>query len=210
MSQARTCASCGAPPTEESQRFCGFCGAELPALPAPQTVVVQGGRWGDLEQRFRNLAEHPSMEELLQHTPSSAGRAMGLAGRAALGVAFMVIAGFTTTFFMAFAGPLAILPMFFLGVGAVVTISSVFRSAKVTQAPLRRVNALVVDERIRVSGGGEHSSATTTYHATIQDPEGHRAEYLVDERIASAITEGDMGVAYLKADHMIDFVRVDV
>lgn len=209
MTRARKCSSCGAPPTREDQRFCGFCGAELPPLPAPETVVLQGGRFGDLEARFRALEAHPELPELMAHTPSAAGRAVGLAGQAVFGVVFAGIAGFMTLFFGAFAGPLAIVPMAMTAFGIFIALNGLRSSARLRSAPLQRVKSLVVDERVSVSGGG-NTQASTSYHATLQDERGERREFLVDDRIAAAVTEGDMGIAYVQADHLLDFVRLDV
>lgn len=210
MSQARKCSSCGAPPTESDQKFCGFCGAELPPLPAAAPVIVQGGRWGDLEQRFQALEAHPERESLGRHTPSATGHGLGMAAQAVFGIVFTAIAGFMTLFFAALMGPLAIVPLLMAVLGVVITVSSLTKGAKLSSAPLKREPALVVDERVKVSGGSGNSSASTRYFITLQDRNGRRTEYAANDKIASSVTEGDMGFAYLKADFMLDFKRVEV
>jgi hypothetical protein len=69
---------------------------------------------------------------------------------------------------------------------------------------------VILDERTQVSGGGEHSSATTQYFALVQRENGERREFACRGEQAGKLATGDIGVAYIKADHLVDFERIDV
>lgn len=165
---------------------------------------------GDLDSRFEALEKHPSVPELLKHRPRTSGRAASMASQGVFGVVFTVMAVFMTGVFGVFGGPLAVVPLLFIVVGVFITISGFKKSAEYSSAPLQRFRAGVVDERIKVSGGGENSSSRTQYFATLQAQDGKRSEYEVDEETAAVIAPGDVGIAYAKARFLLDFTRVDV
>ena len=101
-------------------------------------------------------------------------------------------------------------PLIGVVAGVILTIGGFKRASEYSSAPLKRIQALVVDERVKVSGGSNNTQASTRYFATLQDPEGHRIEYQVDEEIAAAVTEGDIGLAYIKGPILVDFARIKV
>ena len=75
-------------------------------------------------------------------------------------------------------------------------------------APITKELVVVVDERTATSGGHK-TSVTTQYYATVQTREGARAEYATYGWVAGKIAPGDIGVAFLKRDHLVDFLRLD-
>ena len=77
-------------------------------------------------------------------------------------------------------------------------------------ARLERSIALVADERTEVSGGGKDSSASTSYHVLLEWKEGQRRELKPSARVTGAVAPGDIGVAYVKANRLLDFRRIPV
>ena len=210
VNEARQCSNCGGRPTAADQRFCGFCGVELPTLPEAPRVVVHTGPYGDLEARFAALDEHPALERLGRHVPSTTAKSASMFGQVLFGLVFTVVALFITFMFGALAGPLAMIPLIAVVVGVTLTVGGIRQAARYSSSPLLRIKALVVDERVQVSGGGGNSQASTTYFATLQDAGGHRTEYQVDDEIAAEVTEGDLGIAFIKGPVLVDFARIQV
>ncbi len=206
MTDHRACPDCGAVPKTLDARFCEFCGTERPRPEASTAVVV--GPHGDLPARFAALQRHAEQPELMQHTPD-ASKALTKPGCALAGmVPFAVVSGIMTVAFLNTApGPLAIVPgaMFLFGIAMV--IKQMRYMKRVNSAPLERLPSLVVGERTEVTGG-EH--ATTTYYLTLQTEDGARRELKVDGATVGRLGQGDLGLAYLKHDLLLDFVRVDV
>lgn len=95
-------------------------------------------------------------------------------------------------------------------VGLAVTGAQVGKANRFMAAPIRRVIGVVVDERVEVRGGGKNSAARTHYHATLQTRDGSRTEYECEGLLAGRIAAPDIGVAFIKADHLVDFIRFDV
>lgn len=211
MSELRECGNCGAVAKRAEDRFCAYCGAELPVPEEERPIRVEVvGPLGDLETRFARLAEHPDLARLMRYTPGTAKPAVGLYGGVVAAGCFTVVALLLTGFFGVLAGPLAIFPIAFVIIGVVIFVKSLQKATRYTAAELKREPAAILDERTRVSGGGENSSASTAYFATLQFPGGRREEYAVDGRTAGIVTKGDLGVAYLKSDVLVDFKRVEV
>jgi hypothetical protein len=189
-------------------RYCGFCGKELPSIHPPAAPIRTP--FGDLESRFAAMEAHPSMEGVLAHVPGTRGIAAGHTALGVFGIVFSVIALGMFMFTLMIFGPFAVFPLIFIVVGVLVAMSGFKKSAKFQSSPLERVKAVVVDERVRISGGGRNSSSRTHYFATLQDKENNRQEYMVDEATASTIAPGDIGVAFIKASYMLDFRRIEV
>jgi len=84
------------------------------------------------------------------------------------------------------------------------------KAASFSSAPMRKWGAVVIDERIKVSGGGNNSSARTHYFVTLEDKDGARDEYEVRESLAGKVGSGDIGVAYSKNSTLVAFKRVRI
>lgn len=211
MSEPRKCGNCGGVAARADDRFCAYCGTELPRPSSEQTVRVEVvGPFGDLDERFERLKAHASYPQWMRWTPSTAGHAVGLYGGAVFAVVFIVSSIFMTGVFGVLAGPMALFPLGFVAVGVFLLIKTVGRATRYSSAPLVRLPAAVLDERTEVSGGGENSSASTTYYASLQFPDRRRHEFVVDGRTAGEVARGDVGIAYLKSDVLVAFRRVDV
>jgi hypothetical protein len=64
----------------------------------------------------------------------------------------------------------------------------------------------VVDERIEVNGG---KHVDTTYYTTLEWENRTRTELENRGRLAGQITRDEIGLAYVKDDVLLDFVRLD-
>jgi len=208
VGEARKCANCGAIPSRSDGKFCEFCGAELPVESTPAIIV---GPFGDLAARFRALGDHPDLERIRQHTPSTSRPAVGMVVQIVFGVIFtiasLVIFG---GFQMGAPFPMSLFPLLFVAVGIGMVVMGIKNAASYSAAPLQRIEAIVVDERTRVAGGGRNSSSSTSYYATLESPDGERREYQIDGRLSGEITRGDIGVAFIKSMVLVDFQRVAV
>jgi len=208
VTEARKCANCGAVPAQENLRFCGWCGSELPETASASQHV--GRPLGDFESRLEALEKHPSVPGILRHEPRSGRNAAAMLGQGVFGLILTGVAGVVFLVFLSVGGPIAILPLFGVAMGLVMTVNGFKLSARYQAAPLERFAAGIVDERIQVKGGGKNSAARTHYFATLQVRGGERREYRVDADIAADVAPGDMGVAFAKANYLLDFSRVDV
>ena len=209
--RARKCANCGAAPKEGDAEFCSYCGTELPRRPEPARAAPPSP-YGDVQSRFVDLARHPDLPRAMRHTPSGAKHLIGLG----CGIAFSIL--FITVSMVIMGGmdlaeapfPFTLFPFLFVGIGLAIGIVSLVKLVSFSNSPLMRKPAVVVGERTRVSGGGNNSSASTNYYLTVEFENGRRKEYATDGRTVGIVSEGDMGVAYLKGDVLLAFDRFRV
>lgn len=203
----RKCSNCGALPPRASARFCEYCGAELPRLePAP----APPSPFGDLRRRFADLQAHPDVPELMAYSPPTGVFGIQTAMSVALLVLFGVVGLVVSIAFLGACPPLGFLPLAVVAIGGFALLKQLTRTEGARNAPLERRPAIVVDERTNVSGGGESRSLRTLYYATLEFPDGTRREYDVFANVAGKITRGDMGIAYVKGDYLVQFARVAV
>lgn len=76
-------------------------------------------------------------------------------------------------------------------------------------APLERIVVVVIDERTAISGGRDRQPIRTRYHVTLQRDDGQRFERVCPEHLSRLIVPGDLGVAYVKHDRLVDFARLE-
>jgi Protein of unknown function (DUF2500) len=201
------CHHCGATIKNQGARFCEFCGTEIVREGAPRMQT----RDEALETRFDLLREHGELQRLMKLTPKVEAPPSNL-GILIIGPVMIVF----IFFFMKTAGGAGapgfffLIPLVALGVVGFGIAKGVSNTTKYRSAPLQRSPAIVVDERVKVSGGGKNSSARTAYFATLEFEDGQRREYSVGQRLAGSITEGDAGVAYTKHKHLAAFERLSV
>lgn len=207
MTDTVHCSHCGAPFREEDARFCSFCGTQR-QLAQPAVVVAAAPSAPNAIERFERAERHPRMAELLKRTPSTLGHGTSLGCSAGGLVVFCVVGILITITFAKNGGGFSLLfPLAITLVGAFMLAATLKRAARFTSAELRRTIALVVDERVSVSGGRH---AHTTYFATLEWKSRTRREFSVNARLAGKIAPNDLGVAYMKADVLLDFERLDV
>jgi hypothetical protein len=208
-----TCPHCGAKLRKHSQAYCEYCGAPLPGDGAP-TYVER--REEQSAGRFRALHEHPDLPGLMTREASATALVASGAFASVFAVVFVIIAlGMTGVFggvgFMAAGGPgmaFGFVPMLVAGVGILIAVKSIAYTRRMASSPLRRRPALVVDERTSMRGSREHRRVAN--HVTLEFEDGSREEYATKGPVAGRVSRDDMGVAYLKADYLLDFARLRV
>ena len=212
MSEPRLCENCGARASKADARFCEYCGTELSFPPAPEPAGAQGEEispLGALEKRFAKLESHPSIHDLMDYTPRTVRPAVGLYGGAVFAGCFTFLSlGMLLVSILVFP-PLAVVPLLFVVLGVVGLAKNLQKATDFSASPLERRPAVVLDERTKVSGGGRSGSASTSYFVTLQFPGGERTEFTVEGLLAGALTQGDLGVAYVKSKVLVDFQRVE-
>lgn len=196
------CPQCGARPRGEGTS-CEFCGTRLPPPPVETVVVAESA-----PRRFERLESHPQLEHLLRKQPSATGPIVSGVVGTMFALAFVVIAG-VMVFLFQFTGPLVIVPIVVLCIGLFTLARTLRQSTRLASADLVAAPVLVADLRTQVSGGGD-GPAHTRYYVTIERRDGSRNELVSSPKLAGRIARGDMGVAYVKADTLIDFERVQV
>jgi hypothetical protein len=206
---ALKCPACGAKLAEASASDCIYCGAVLAAAEAP--VPAAASQTLSLSERFAAAERHPGFRQLQRHEPSSGPHlvqnAVGLVG----GVVFAAIALALSSGFVnnEFFGLMRFMPLLFVAVGVGMVIFYLSRMTKLVSSPLERRTALIADKRTEVSGGG-NSDARTRYFVTLEFKDGRREEYDVSGDLTGQVASGDVGVAYLKGQTVLDFRRLQV
>lgn len=208
--EQRKCPNCGALPARTASQFCEFCGTELPPVVVARAVgAASGPASGDLKARFANLANHPELAELMDYTPPA--RTLGLHTGMSI-FALVIFAVFGLGLSIVFFGacpPMGFLPLAIVVLGGYALSKQLVKTSRAQAAPLERLHAIVIDERTRVSGGG-NSTTRTDYYATLEFPDGTRRELDAFSNVAGKITRGDMGVAYIKGQFLLAFGRLPV
>jgi hypothetical protein len=234
MADPRKCPQCGARIQRADGRFCEFCGYEL-AAPAPAASpagpVTHPGAHPDahpsahpnvgsgvgtvsaagaisLAARFEAAQRHPELPELLRREPSVTRQMLGEGCSVAGLTLFTTLSSIGLLVFLTASrrSPLWVVPLFFVLLGLFLLAAATKRGSRIHAAPLARDLACVVDKRTEISGAD--STTTTKYHATLERTDGQRTEYEVDGRVAGLMAQGDLGVAYTKAELLVDFQRL--
>ncbi|MFT5198866.1 MAG: hypothetical protein ACI87O_001526 [Planctomycetota bacterium] len=208
------CDKCSAQASRHDARFCEYCGAELPrVVESQQAFPERGGVGQNSEARFQTLLKHSELARLLSYTPEEAGHA-GLGMLLVSGfflTAWIVVGGIVSIgFFSAGAGLMTLFPIGILSFGLFIMGAGAIRYQKFRNAPIIPQLVLVVDERVKLSGGGKNSSASTHYFTTLETQNGQRDEFRTLERATAQASPGEMGVAYLRDKVFVHFERVSV
>jgi len=202
------CTNCGASITRDSAKFCEFCGTELvrPEAPRPPTADEM------ISEGFRRLREHPDLSAMRRHRPRTSGFVGGYIAASVVGAVFTVVSLVIFSGFNAAEAPFpfSLFPLLFTFVGVGLFFYGISRAFRFANAPVEKDLVRIAGERVSVSGGGENSSASTTYYVTLEYEDGQRTEYLAGGRTAGQVSEGDFGMAYLKESVLVDFWRVRV
>jgi len=201
------CNNCGAKATRLDARFCAYCRAELSRLESNETR----SRESEVSRRFSEFEAHPEYPRLQAFQPVDAGKAGP--GTVVFGGVFLVmwitIGGMVTLGFAAIGGPLVLFPLAILCFGLFGMARSANEYRAFRRAPIVPQPALVVDERVQVTGG-ENSSARTQYYTTLEYPGGQREEFETIPPAAAQACPGDIGMAYVRAKTLVHFERVPV
>ncbi|MCY1055630.1 zinc-ribbon domain-containing protein [Nannocystis sp. SCPEA4] len=198
------CTHCGAPVRDDGA-FCSHCGSRLPRpeSPAPAHLAATA------TERFERARSHPEFQAACNHVP-----VVPVANEFARPLLLIAVAIGFSAFFRSMPGPpeAALINAFVTGIVLVMIGASVVmlvRAQSFRAAPIVHDIMVVIDERVAVSGGDDRRTRTT-YFATLQDQDGLRSEHRCEGWLAGRIAAGDIGVAFLKGDRLVDFVRIEV
>lgn len=207
MSTPLICPLCGGKQKTLRQGKCDYCGSPL-ASSAPPTTDSGAS---DLGSRFLALEAHPRYAELLEHEPDIARHLTGGTCVLAFLSLFTVTAGgFALAGLVAvstvgpFGIPFILIPGAMAAAGGFGIVTTLRKVERVKSAPWRRVPALVLGRRTEVRSERSHA------FLSLEFADGARQEYPAQGSILGRLADGDMGVAYLKADTLVDFERLPV
>ena len=189
---------------------------ESPARAAP-------GHPRQTDQRVLSVENHPDYPALLRYRPSAAYWYLRLFLQMVAGFILLVFCVGGWLFVQEISrrsgrlGPrlpeegamifsLILIVVGVAGVGLVLW--GFVRLLKLSFAALRRVPAVVVDKRMSVSGGGQHSTVSTRYYVTVQLGTGERREFDVRGKLFGQVARDDAGVAYLRDRFLVGFRRL--
>jgi hypothetical protein len=166
--------------------------------------------------RFDRVLEHPDYVSAPNQPVLPADAAIGVAtvvtplALSIFGVMFLLIA---ITLIIRLEPPLAI-SLLFVGAALVVLFRGLAMGGNVIQfrnAPIERQVAVIVKERSEVSStGNQYAAASTAYYTTLQTRNGMRSEYRTARSLVGRLAIDDIGVAYVKANTLVEFIRFDV
>lgn len=211
MTTSVRCVQCGAPFRAPEERLCSYCGTQrpAPAVPAPASAP-------DLATRFAAARAHAGLAALMQRRPSMLGHVVGGVFGLVFLVVFCLVAGAMVIFIAPqvvtrdgglFGSLFCLVPALILAAGLALLLQAARRMARFRSAPLERRLARILDERTEVSGG---KHAHTSHYVTLEWEDRARHEYTVSGLLAGQITRDDLGLAYVKGDVLLEFLRLDV
>lgn len=214
----QVCSNCGAAIPHSKRTTCEFCGHEIPRKEnAPSEYDSLSDR---IQRDLALVREAPEFAALQQREPPApqsftafkviSGIGTVIASVVGLG---MLAAAITATYFLPGAMKLiGLVPLLGLAVvGLFIRMSTKARSmvSGYQTGPLERRVVGVLDERTEVRGGGD-SMTNTSYFITFLDEEGQREELPVVGKTAGEVTNGDVGVVFVRGGFALDFQRVNV
>lgn len=172
-------------------------------------VPTPGPILGDLPARFVALRAHPDFESALAHVPLVTTEKMAAMSGIVSAAIFIPMSLMSLAIAVVFP-PAFVFALVMVAGGVFALAKSIRRAAQLRSGELKRVPSALVDERTEISGGKNNSRVRTSYYACLQSEGGKRQEYEVDGEFSGKIAPGDMGVAYFKGNHLIDFERIPV
>ena len=206
MSELRRCSGCGADAPRPEARFCEQCGAELPAETSP-TESEPPDPFGHLPDRFRALANHADLQDLLAAKPE----VPELAGKVLPSLALLLLLGvggfFASLLCFQLCPPLGFVPL------ALVVVSFFALGRQMiwsSRTPLVAQAALIVELRAKLQAGAQHSPAHTRHFVTLEFENGTRVEKECLTSALPSLRKGDLGVAYLKGERVAAFASLPV
>ncbi len=176
---------------------CSTCGATV----ALSDVIPSA----DQLAKLGVLRESEPLDELLRHTPSGWNWVSASLGEVAVGLLIIIMA-IVTVFLFGSLGPFLrfVLGLFFVLGGAGLIVQALSCLAELADSPLERLSAVVmgkIESPTRIPGIHWHHLALLT---TTQGKKAVRARGASLKRVQ----KGDVGVAYLRADYLLDFKQV--
>ena len=225
------CNHCGGLSQVAPKGICEFCGLQLQSpVPAAQVAAptrapaaVDGGSATDLER----LRADPRWEVWQAYEPALTRHKAWAGNGIAASLLGLLVACCAAWIFFRLAtrgtglvpreatsiNPPRLLLVIFLGVFVSLAARNVMRASRrassLVSSPTAKRPARVVVRRTHVSGAsGDSSSATTRYMATLEFEDKTRQEFALHGKLLAEVAEGDVGIAYTRGEHLLDFLRV--
>jgi hypothetical protein len=189
---------------EFAQRFCEYCGQEL-QLAAPGAAPVLAD--AQVLARLVAIERSAEFERLAEHTPRKRSQILPIVGLLVFLAFWLIIGSLVSAAFAAVGGPLVLFPVAVLGFGVVMILRQFAKRMRTSQAELERPAAQVVDKSTQVDGSD--SGTTTSYFVTLARRDGERREYSAESDTYAALAAGDAGMAFVQAEHLLEFRRIE-
>jgi hypothetical protein len=200
------CRSCGAEIPGDTT-ICDYCrsAAEAPNLVATAPQNTRAETFARI--KASRLYEQRRSRGRLQ---ALAGRGMteqigGVIALAAFAIMAIVVGAIFASSPIGWA---AVIPIGAAVVSIGLLVAAVRSLATFVNSPIVGYAAIVAAKRISVSGGGQNSSTSMSYHATFEFEDGGREEYRVRQSLYSQLSERDSGVLFVRDTSALDFDRV--
>lgn len=195
------CERCGATADAETGSHCGYCGSALPRM----AKLIQSEPTDPLAMAIEqapHVRPHRMYVLTLEKPPG---------GEAVVNF-WKIWTGFSAVLFVPFLCAFNIIPVWLMPLAFVILGVKQMKKAQQAMrdfldAPLLRQAVRVVDERHSVPQG-RRRAGTIVYHVTLETPDGERVECQTDAELIGLVTPGDVGVAFTRDVHLLDFVRV--
>lgn len=195
------CERCGATAGADSGSHCGYCGSAFPRM----AKLIQSEPT-DPMARVIDEAPHvrPHRMNVLTLDKPPGGEALVEFWKFWTGLTAVVFVGMLC---IANIIPIWLVPLGFVVLGVKQTKKAQRAMRDFLESPLLRQAVRVVDERHGVPQG-RRQAGNIVYHVTLETPDGERAEYRTDAELIGLVTPGDVGVAFTRDVHLLDFVRM--
>ncbi len=199
-----SCPQCGAKPRDRSRSTCEFCDFEFPAA---ATAAATGPAQAQIESRLRAIKASAQFASLADHDARQPIPTASVVMPLLFLIPWLAIGGVVSFVFYSFYPALALLPLAMVAFGTIGILRSLSRLFRVNSSALARHAAIVLDKRTQISGGEQPA---TSYFVTLVHEAGERKEFSVDGRLYGTLTGADAGVAFTRAEYLLEFQRVDV
>lgn len=163
--------------------------------------------------RFDRVEEHPDFPRMIERAPilpADASLGIAIAGPAMLSLFGIVFLAIALNLLVDTHAPFLIALLFLAAALAIIFtgLSMASRALRFKNAPIQRCVAVIVKDRTEVAGG--ESSTSTSYYATLQLRGGTRVELPTYRSLAGRLVVGDIGIAFVKSQTLVDFTRFDI
>jgi hypothetical protein len=163
--------------------------------------------------RFDRVEEHPDFPRMIERAPvlpADANLGIAIAGPAMVSLFGAVCVAIALNLFFDEDAPVLFVLLFLAAALAIIFagLSMASRALRFKNAPIQRCVAVIVKDRSEVVGG--ESSTSTSYFATLQLRGGSRVELPTYGSLAGRLVIGDIGIAFVKSQTLVDFTRFDI
>ncbi len=196
------CPNCGATIPEDSRK-CVYCGETV--SPPPGAPVAE--KPANIFDRIRQSPAFQQASGIERLSRIAKPGLWTLAIPVTFLVVFIVAALGMASMAASVAPPIfVIVPAGMALVGIMMAMAVVQGGIRVAKAPLVPRAAVVRGKRTSASGTSD--SASTSYYATFEFPDGSRSEFSLSPMLYSQIAERDAGVLFTRAETVAAFDRV--